>query len=96
MQYQQPQPAPPKPTLYAVETTDTIPNGPDFAFELWGEVFFTSRDAAERYADGEPVRVVNPNPVYHVGQKISWLTMMNYSITSVSGEITQIVGDWIL
>ena len=31
---------------------------------------------------------------YTVGQKITWLTIINGSITKVYGEITQIVEDW--
>lgn len=32
--------------------------------------------------------------MYHVGQKIDWLTIIDGSITKVVGEITQIVGEW--
>lgn len=32
--------------------------------------------------------------MYHVGQKIDWLTVLDGSITKVVGEITQIVGEW--
>lgn len=33
--------------------------------------------------------------MYHVGQKIVWLTLIQGKVTKVIGEITQIVGDWI-
>lgn len=32
--------------------------------------------------------------MYHVGQKITWLTIFDGSITKVVGEVTQIVGEW--
>jgi hypothetical protein len=33
--------------------------------------------------------------MYHVGQKIVWLTLIEGKVTKVIGEITQIVGEWI-
>lgn len=33
--------------------------------------------------------------MYHEGQKIVWLTLIEGKVTKVIGEITQIVGEWI-